>query len=1088
MLHQLLNVIKKADPYNVPAIKSFSDVEAEGFRFEANKFYKQPDLDLPLSNDTVAYRREIRQRILNLYKKYQPQKVDRVDPLMKEFAGKELELIEKMREKFGANSTELDKTNDDLFGYRRRLVAYCEKYLPESIDSVDRVLREYRGQEDRMFDILVKRFGPEPKDPVITPAAKESALRREQSKVFLGKMPAKERLLRIYKQYQPSKIGMIDEILQRYEGHEEVLFRKLEKLYGPEPEADAETISKKSTAALKKAPDQPAAASELDTWNGVLLGERVAAMCRRYTPGKVHTIPEVLEQFKGKEKLLLDGLVKKYGPEPIPTTPQSRDRLAAFFANHMAERMPDERLNEILLSFRGSEGELYESLAKRYGATGPFTAKGGVASIVKPNQKQHRKQSVVATDSSDDEPDAPADDNGDATFDVYETNSTGTGAPNNSSADGSRALTSPTGEVERMRSARRRRATSALTAGAIRSAKKEDKFEAVVLEKMDMLTELPFAEVPVPMQHLFPTFGGRAAIFMFERVLHWEPSTPPALRFMYMTSSHIYISSSETMVHRCFPIRELRGVYMTTKRTDQASQCSVLLKLQPYEHDCFFSVETDFEAKRFVWILLEVQHKYLQQAAQCRVVPVSSLLAPGIDAQCDFEAKRFVWILLEVQHKYLQQAAQCRVVPVSSLLAPGIDAQCRPKEGFGVQIEPVRKRHRALNDGDAHGSVALGELFSRLHEAVIEKNIDIEEDAEMEIQEAALMTRKSRGVLELSSKDKKVFGHGGSTRLQHQALRARLGSATSGDLDEVQLGVSDYQAAMLTGGDAGTRRPGDTRARFAHRGIDENPNERGENGIPFETREAQRRHLNPVQREQFFLHSHSGIYGTAVSGSLNGAARGDMFAVNGDVDGEIAQGPMAFAEADDPLAAHIPSNHNADGGYRGSSITSSSGIGAHQHLSHEEQLMQSGILGMSEVYEPSPLDRMGLFGKTSTTTPSRPPPKSAFSTGLVTPPPPQNVLSVQHFKGTSAVGSDKRKLMEAAQNSIHRALGQQTGGRVTHIHTMSPLSPQDGNSIAHYANVAVAPPPSQQMQFHHSMNTSGGGDFDDYIAGSARKR
>lgn len=1006
MLHQLLNVIKKADPYNVPAIKSFVDVEAEGFRFEANKFYKAQELDLPLSNDTIAYRREVRQRIINMYKKHQPQKVDRVDPLMKEYAGRELELLEKMKEKFGINSAEFDKNNDDLFGYRKRLIAYCEKYLPESIDAVDRVLREYRGQEDRMFEILVKRFGPEPKELVITPAAKESALRREQSKALLSKLTHKERLLRIYQQYQPSKIGMIDEILKRYEGHEDVLFRKLEKLYGPEPEPDTEAIQRKAAEARRRDANAPEAKAPADTWGGVSYADRVAAMCKRYTPGKVNTIPSVLEQFKGKEKQLLEGLVKKYGPEPIPCTAQSRDRLAAFFANHMEERMPDDRLDEILSSFRGSEEELFASLSKRYGETGPFTPKGGVSDLTTTNKKR-RSTAAVASSSSEDE---EVEEQDDAAFDVYQDS----GA-------------TPTGDVERLRLARRRAQRSNRQNGLARSHKKEDKLETEVLAKMDMLTELPFADVPVPAQHLFPTFG-RAAIFLFERVLHWEPSMPPSLRFLYLSSSHIYIASSETMVHRCIPIRNLQGVFLTTKRSDQSSQCSVLLKLQPNEHDCFFSVETNFEAKRFVWVLLEVQHKYHQHATACRIVPVESLLVSGIDAQC------------------------------------------KPQPGFEVHIEPVKKRHRLLNEDESFGSIAVRNLFSRLHEAVIERHVNEEDDAELDTQEAALTTRASRGVVELSTKDKKIFGVGGSSRFHHGAS-PRGGRLQSPHEEERggQLGVSAYQATILTGGSASrcAEDPSGT-ARFTHRDTHPHADDDDHHGDShFESREAQRRRLNPIQREQFFLHSHSGIYGTAVSGSLTGSARGDAFAVNGDNDGEIVQGPMSFAEADDPLAAQIDGRVSASGAILP--------LASNQVLSKEEEFMRSGILGVSEVYHPSPLDRMG-GGRPDGAGQRK---ASAYASGFMTPPAPANVLSVQHFRGANDVGSDRRRLMEAAQNSIHRSLGQPTGGRVTQTHYASPPARKD-EPHEHYANVAVAPPPSQQLQFTDS------GDFDDYIGGRQR--
>lgn len=52
---------------------------------------------------------------------------------------------------------------------RRRLMSFYQHYNPSKLPSVARCLREYRGNESRLFDALVRKYGPEPPDSLSTP-------------------------------------------------------------------------------------------------------------------------------------------------------------------------------------------------------------------------------------------------------------------------------------------------------------------------------------------------------------------------------------------------------------------------------------------------------------------------------------------------------------------------------------------------------------------------------------------------------------------------------------------------------------------------------------------------------------------------------------------------------------------------------------------------------------------------------------------------------------------------------------------------------------------------------------------------------
>lgn len=46
-----------------------------------------------------------------------------------------------------------------------RLTAFYEKYAPEKLDSVPEFVVKYAGKEDKLFQALEKKYGPEPEDP-----------------------------------------------------------------------------------------------------------------------------------------------------------------------------------------------------------------------------------------------------------------------------------------------------------------------------------------------------------------------------------------------------------------------------------------------------------------------------------------------------------------------------------------------------------------------------------------------------------------------------------------------------------------------------------------------------------------------------------------------------------------------------------------------------------------------------------------------------------------------------------------------------------------------------------------------------------
>ncbi|KAI9917151.1 hypothetical protein PsorP6_013091 [Peronosclerospora sorghi] len=124
--------------------------------------------------------------------------------------------------------------------------------------------------------------------------------------------PHRERLTRFYQKYNPDKVHEIDGVLERFKGRETQLFSKLVKKYGPEPAAD-EIVDAATTAETEKvAVDVNEKPLEVQDLNH----QRLLDFYQKYNPEKVGDVAQVLAKYKGKESMLFDALVKKYGPEP----------------------------------------------------------------------------------------------------------------------------------------------------------------------------------------------------------------------------------------------------------------------------------------------------------------------------------------------------------------------------------------------------------------------------------------------------------------------------------------------------------------------------------------------------------------------------------------------------------------------------------------------------------------------------------------------------------------------------------------------------------------------------------------------------
>lgn len=81
------------------------------------------------------------------------------------------ELRKELMEKRGASSsttiidTDKPPRPERPWTTEERLTEFYRKYVPEKIDSIPGLLEKYAGKEEKLFEALTKKYGPEPKDP-----------------------------------------------------------------------------------------------------------------------------------------------------------------------------------------------------------------------------------------------------------------------------------------------------------------------------------------------------------------------------------------------------------------------------------------------------------------------------------------------------------------------------------------------------------------------------------------------------------------------------------------------------------------------------------------------------------------------------------------------------------------------------------------------------------------------------------------------------------------------------------------------------------------------------------------------------------
>lgn len=186
---------------------------------------------------------DYRRRIVRMYRAACPEKLNTVDKTLTMFSGKETKLFEMLAKKYPAHA---ELAAEPVLSHRDKFYLFLKEHDPAKLGSVDATMLTFKGKEDKLFDMLYKRYNVAPpveeEEEVLPPTREEY----------------RERLVAFFTERAPEKLDTVDWTLDKFAGKEEKLFEMLDKKYPSEEtkrakEAETKRIKEEAEEAVRAA-------------------------------------------------------------------------------------------------------------------------------------------------------------------------------------------------------------------------------------------------------------------------------------------------------------------------------------------------------------------------------------------------------------------------------------------------------------------------------------------------------------------------------------------------------------------------------------------------------------------------------------------------------------------------------------------------------------------------------------------------------------------------------------------------------------------------------------------------------------------
>ena len=319
---------------------------------------KQPRSD---SLMPTPRRGDVRNRLRNFLRHYDPDRIPELDALLAANKGREDELLDDMIREYGPEPGAYKPTAEDKKRLADALTDFYRKYDESKLPEVDRLAEKYAGFEHDLLKALAEKY----KTPPIPYGMAPSLAKQPRSDSLMPtprRGDVRNRLRNFLRHYDPDRIPELDALLAANKGREDELLDDMIREYGPEPGAY------KSTAEDKKR-----------------LADALTDFYRKYDESKLPEVDRLAEKYAGFEHDLLKALAEKYKTPPIPygmapslakqprsdslmPTPRRGDvqnRLRNFLRHYDPDRIPE--LDALLAANKGREDELLDDMIREYG-------------------------------------------------------------------------------------------------------------------------------------------------------------------------------------------------------------------------------------------------------------------------------------------------------------------------------------------------------------------------------------------------------------------------------------------------------------------------------------------------------------------------------------------------------------------------------------------------------------------------------------------------------------------------------------------------------------------------------------------------
>jgi hypothetical protein len=268
--------------------------------------------------------------ILDIYERYNPEKISEVADLLEKYAGQEYDLIENIFNKYDVSKEERSvflKSRGEVSLDQKSIInpahfifQIYERYNPDKLSAVPELLEKYVGQEEDLIENIISKYSIslEEKTELQSSAEKEfyrNSSLESQSSIVENDTIIKEPenvILSIYERYNPNKISDVKELLDKYFGQEDELIENIFDKYDVSEEERSMFLKFSERVIVGKSStedEQVKVENELRIKNPAQV---IIDLYNRYNPEKLSLVKELLEKYEGQEDELIENIFDKY--------------------------------------------------------------------------------------------------------------------------------------------------------------------------------------------------------------------------------------------------------------------------------------------------------------------------------------------------------------------------------------------------------------------------------------------------------------------------------------------------------------------------------------------------------------------------------------------------------------------------------------------------------------------------------------------------------------------------------------------------------------------------------------------------------